>query len=97
MSLLAWIVLAVMIPLSVWAWRLEPGRAAREEFAQMWRVGPWGKQVLIDFYALELVLALWMLTHASVHESWVLAGVCIAAMPIFGAMPAAVYWLIAVV
>ena len=58
----------------------------------MWQIGPWGKQVIVDFYALELMLALWMVAHAAAHGTWILVALCIAAMPVFGAMPAAVYW-----
>ena len=94
MTFFAILVLLVMIPLSIWAWRLKPGVQAREEFIAMWRVGPWGKQVITDFYALEVMLALWMLSHAATHGSWLLVVPCIIAMPIFGAMPAAIYWLL---
>ena len=95
MRFIALAVLAVMIPLSTWAWRRKPGRQAQDEFIRMWQVGPWGKQVITDFYALELMLALWMVAHAAAHGTWILVALCIAAMPVFGAMPAAVYWLAA--
>ena len=68
-----------------------------EEFLRMWNVGPWGKQVITDFYALELMLALWMITDAATRAAWtawLAAIVSIAAMPVFGAMPAAIYWLL---
>ena len=96
MNVFAALVLIVMVPLSIWAWRLKPGREAQAEFIAMWKIGPWGKQVITDFYALELILALWMLSHAAAHATWVLAIVCILAMPVFGAMAAALYWLLAV-
>ena len=96
MALFAVLVLLIMVPLTIWAWRRKPGRAAQAEFQSMWRLGPWGKQVITDFYALELMLALWILSHASAHDTWTLAIACILAMPVFGAMPAALYWLLAV-
>lgn len=96
MSLLAVLVLLVMLPLSIWAYRQRPGSGAKDEFAAMWRVGPWGKQIITDFFALEVMLMAWMLSHAYVHGTWVLALVCSITMPIFGAMPAAIYWLLAV-
>ena len=96
MAFIAALVLVVMLPLSIWAWRLKPGRAAQAEFVAIWKIGPWGKQVIADFYALELVLALWMLSHAAAHQAWAVAIPCIVAMPVFGAMPAALYWLVSV-
>jgi hypothetical protein len=96
MAFFAALVLLVMVPLSIWAWRLKPGRAAQAEFLAIWRLGPWGKQIITDFYALEIVLSLWMLSHASAHGGWAFAIACTLAMPIFGAMPAALYWLLAV-
>jgi hypothetical protein len=84
-----------MVPVTIWAWRLEPGRGALAEFHRIWQTGPWGKQLNFDFSALELILALWMLSHAAANESWTLAIACVVAMPVFGAMPAALYWLLA--
>jgi hypothetical protein len=40
------------------------------------------------------VLALWMLTDAGSHGTWARAIACIVAMPIFGSMSAALYWLL---
>jgi hypothetical protein len=96
MTLIAALVLLVMAPLSIWAWRRKPGRAAQAEFLAMWHMGPWGKQIITDFYALELVLTLWMVSHAAGHGTWAVAIPCLVAMPVFGAMPAALYWLVSV-
>ena len=92
------IAIATIVALSVmfgWAWRITPGRAAGDQFLEIWRTRPWGTQVILDFYALELVLALWMLSDAAARGAWWAATVCLAAMPIFGAVPAAAYWLLA--
>jgi hypothetical protein len=88
------IVVVVSVALvSVWAVRESPDALA--EFGAMWR-RPWGKQVFLDFYGLEVVLLLWMIPHASETGSWVAFGLCAATMPFFGAMSAAAYWLLAV-
>jgi hypothetical protein len=50
-------------------------------------------QLMLDFFALEVVLAMWMISDGVERGAWGLAGVCVAAMPLFGAIPAAVYWL----
>jgi hypothetical protein len=93
MDAVAIVLLAVLVPLFVWAWWRRPGQAAAAQFVDMWRMTPWGKQVIIDFFALETVLALWMLADAASRGAWLLATACIVAMPLFGAMPAALYWL----
>lgn len=62
----------------------------------VWSFSPWGKQFMIDFWGLEIMLALWMVSHALAQGSLGLAIGCIVLMPIFGAMPAAAYWLFAV-
>ena len=49
-----------------------------------------------DFVGLEVVLVLWMATHAYEAGSWLVFGLCVATMPLFGAMSAAAYWLVAV-
>ncbi len=54
------------------------------------------KQLLIYLCGLEVVLVLWMATHAYEAGSWLVFGLCIATMPLFGAMSAAAYWLVAV-
>ena len=60
------------------------------------RTSPWGKQLLLDFCGLEVVLVLWMATHAYEAGSWLVFGLCVATMPLFGAMSAAAYWLVAI-
>jgi hypothetical protein len=87
------VVLVCVAFVSVWAVRKSPDALA--EFASMWR-RPWGKQVFLDFYGLEIVLLLWMIPHASESGSWVAFGLCAATMPFLGAMSAAAYWLLAV-
>ena len=94
MSAIAFAVLVLMVPLSVWAWRQRPGTQAKDEFLQIWRNGPWGKQIIVDFYALQLLLALWMIADASEKGLWLEAVLCIGLMPVLGAMSAAVYWLL---
>lgn len=94
MNAVAVVVLVVMLVVSVWSWRLAPARAMAEQLAGIWNVQPWGKQLLLDFFGLEAVLALWMIADASAHGSWTAAIVCIVALPPFGAMSAALYWLI---
>src|SRR5262245_6942047 len=93
MTLAALAVIAAWVVVSVWAWRLGPGRRAADQFLEIWR-GPWGKQFYVDFFGLQVVLALWMLGDAAARGAWPLAVACIAAMPIFGALPAALYWLL---
>jgi hypothetical protein len=93
MSLIATIVLAVVGSVSVWAWRSLPGRKAADQFLHIWSL-PWGKQLMLDFFGLEAMLALWMVTDAMSAGTWASAVICIAAMPIFGSMSAAAYWLL---
>lgn len=93
MNLVALVVLVVLVSVSAWAWRRHPGRAAADEFAAIW-TRPWGKQLILDFFGLEAVLALWMLSDAASRGSFTPAIACIAAMPIFGSMSAALYWLL---
>ena len=95
MTALALGVLVTVAAVSVWALRLRPGRLAVADFAQVWGSSAWGKQLLVDFYGLEVVLALWMVRHAVTHDSLLQAVVCIVLMPVFGAMSAAAYWLLA--
>ena len=93
------IALAVLISIagvSILALLRRPGSLAIEDFAHIWGFSPWGKQVLLDFGGLEIMLALWMVSHALAHDSLALAVGCIVVMPIFGAMSAAVYWLLGV-
>jgi hypothetical protein len=96
MTAIALAVLVAVAAVSVWALRLRPGLLALEDFARIWASSAWGKQLLVDFYGLEVMLALWMLGHATAHDSLGTAAACIAAMPVFGAMAAAAYWLLAV-
>lgn len=93
MNAIAVVVLATMIAVSIWAWRLRPGSQAAEQFIDIWRL-PWGKQLLLDFVGLEIVLAFWMISDAISHGTWILAVACMALMPIFGSMSAATYWLL---
>ena len=96
MTALALLVLIAVAAITVWAFVRRPGSLAGEDFAHVWSFSPWGKQFMVDFYGLEIVLALWMVSHALVHDSLVLAIGCIVLMPVLGAMPAAAYWLIGV-
>ena len=93
MKLVALFVLVLVLSLSIWAWRLLPGRKASAQFLQIWTM-PWGRQLIVDFFGLEIVLALWMIRDALSAGSWISAIACIGAMPIFGSMAAAVYWLL---
>jgi len=93
---LAALVLLVVAAMTVVAWRAQPGLGAGEAFRDLWRSGPWARQVFLDFAGLEIVLALWMVSHAATQGSWLLVGVCIATMPLLGAMSAALYWIVAV-
>jgi len=86
-------VLVVLVFVSVWAWRLVPAQKAADQFREIWRM-PWGRQLLLDFFGLEIVLALWMFADAAARGTWVAAVVCIVAMPVFGSMSAALYWLL---
>ena len=51
---------------------------------------------MVDFWGLEIMLGLWMIQHALAADELALAIGCIVLMPVFGAMPAAAYWLIAI-
>jgi hypothetical protein len=93
MTVVALIVIAAWTGVSVWAWKAAPGRQAGEQFLGIWRL-PWGKQFYVDFFGLETILALWMLADAGARGAYTLAVICIAAMPLFGALPAALYWLL---
>ena len=94
MKALAAALVVLLVPLFAWAWRVKPGRAAADQFVEIWRLRPWGKQLTLDFVALEVVLAMWMLDDAAVRGVWWPAGAAIATMPILGAMPAALYWML---
>lgn len=96
MNALALVVLLAVASVSLWAFRRRPGRLVGDDFLHVWRFSPWGKQFLLDFCGLEVILALWMVSHGLAHDALPLAIACIATMPVFGAMPAALYWLFAV-
>ena len=96
MSAVAISVLLAVAAVSVWALRRRPGSLAGEDFVHVWSFSPWGKQFMLDFWGLEVMLALWMLRHAIEQDELGPAIACIALMPVFGAMPAAAYWLFAV-
>jgi len=91
--IVALIVIAAWAVITLHAWRAMPGRQAADQFGGIWRL-PWGKQFFVDFFGLETILALWMLSDAAARGAWTLALVCTAAMPIFGAAAAALYWLL---
>jgi len=93
MDVVALLVVAAWLAVTVWAWTRAPLRAAAEQFLAIWRLA-WGKQVYVDFFGLQAVLALWMLSDGATHGALLRAVVCIAAMPVLGALPAAAYWLL---
>lgn len=93
MNFVAMLVLVTLVSVSAWAWRLVPGRKAADQFKDIWN-RPWGKQLMLDFFGLEIILALWMIRDAASGGTWVSAIVCIVAMPMFGSMAAAAYWLL---
>jgi hypothetical protein len=95
MDLIAIAVILIVAGVSVWALRLRAAQAI-DDFRAIWANGPWGKQLMLDFGGLEVVLVLWMVTHASAAGTWLSFAICAAAMPIFGSMAAAAYWLLAV-
>lgn len=92
MDAVAALVLVVVLAVSVWA--LVAGRRAADQLADIWNLKPWGRQVYVDFLGLEVILALWILEDASRAGTWTAAIVSIVAMPVFGAMSAAAYWLL---
>jgi hypothetical protein len=93
MQLVALAVIAAWCSVTLWAWRAAPGRQAAEQFIGIWQ-RPWGKQFYVDFFGLEAILGFWMLADASARGSWAFAIACIVAMPVGGALPAALYWLL---
>ncbi len=93
-----WIAALVLLTIgsaTVWAFRRSPGWGFAEEFGSI-RTLPWGRQVVLDFFGLEVVLALFMVSHAAGSGTWLALIVCLALMPIFGSSAAAAYWLLAV-
>jgi heme A synthase len=95
MEIVASAVILVYLAVSAWALRARRGNLAAEDFLHVWRFSPWGKQFMVDFYCLEIVLGLWMVPHALANDSVLLAIVCLATMPILGALPPAAYLLLA--
>ena len=96
MNIAALVVLLGVAVLSIWAWRQRPAAQLVGDFGSIWQASPWGKQLLVDFYGLEVILILWMTTHAYESGGWLVFGICVATMPLFGTMSAAAYWLLAV-
>ena len=94
MNAVAVVVLVGMLVVSAWSWIGAPARAMADQFKAIWDVTPWGKQLMLDFFGLEAILALWMVTDARATASWVAAIACIVTLPLFGSMSAAVYWLL---
>jgi hypothetical protein len=97
MNVIAALTIALLAPVFVWAWRQAPGEQAKQQFLDVWRTKPWGTQIVVDFFFLEAMLALWMASDAAIRASWiawVACIICIVAMPVFGAIPAAIYWLL---
>ena len=97
MEIVALVVLLVVAAFSLWAWYQRPAAQFVEDFGSIWGASPWGKQLLVDFSGLAIVLVLWMTTHAYETGNWLIYGICVATMPLLGAMSAAAYWLLAVV
>ena len=93
MNIIAIIVIAAWVAVSVWAWMRAPGQQAADQFRGVWKI-PWGKQFYVDFFGLQIVLALWMLTDAAAHDTMIRAVVCLVTMPVLGAFAAAAYWLL---
>ena len=93
MSIAALTVVAAWLVVSAWAWRRAPARQAADQFRHIWQI-PWGKQFYVDFFGLQVVLALWMFADAAARGTLPLAIACVVTMPVFGALSAAVYWLL---
>lgn len=95
MTAIAAATLVAVLGLTVWALaRTGPDTAA--ELGRIWSTGPWPKQIVADFYGLEIILALWMIQHAGANDAtWILIP-CLLTMPVLGASSAAAYWLLAV-
>ena len=92
---IAGLVLLIVGSATVWAYRRSPGSGLVEQFRSILAL-TWGKQVVVDFYGLQVVLALFMVTHALGSGAWLTLSVCLALMPFLGASAAAAYWLLAV-
>ena len=95
MTLAATLTLVAVLGITLWA-ASRSGSETLPELGRIWNTGPWPRQVVADFYGLEVILALWMIQHAAQHEStWILIP-SLLTMPILGATSAAAYWLLAV-
>jgi hypothetical protein len=57
MTAIALLVLLTVAAVSVWALRLRPGRLGGEDFVHVWSFSAWGKQFMVDFLGLEVMLA----------------------------------------
>ena len=90
---IALLVLLVFAGATAWAFARSSGLAT--EFMSIGSL-PWGRQILIDFYGLEVMLALFMVSHAAASGTWLALIVCLVLMPFLGAGAAAAYWLAAV-
>ena len=91
---IAALVLLAVASTTIWALVRSPA-GFFDQFQSMWAM-PWGRQVVIDFYGLEVVLALFMITHAVGSGSWFVLVACLVLMPFLGASAAAAYWLFAI-
>ena len=97
MNTMDWVAAGVLLAVaSTTVWALVRDRTGIIELGQFMWGKPWGKQILLDFYGLEVVLALFMISHATGTEAWLVLIVCLSLMPFLGASAAAAYWLIAV-
>lgn len=95
MTSAAALTLVCVLGLSVWA-LARTGPQTLTELGDIWAAGPWPKQIVADFYGLEIILALWMIQHAGLHETYWILVPCLVTMPLLGASSAAAYWLLAV-
>lgn len=87
--------IAVLVQ-TIRAFRAQPGDEGGREVVRIWRSSQWAKQFFVDFYGLVIVLALWMTSHAAANDTWWIALPCLLTMPVLGAMPAALYWILCV-
>jgi hypothetical protein len=94
MDVVAAIVLVGVLGVSLWSWRQAPARKMADQFVGIWQVRPWGRQFFVDFFGLEVILALWMIADVERGGSWAAAVIYIVLMPFFGAASAALYWLV---
>jgi len=94
-KLIAIAVVVAYLVVTVQALRGRPGGLAAQDFLHVWRFSPWGKQFIVDFYGMEVVLGVFVVSHALANGTLTLALVCLALMPALGALPPAVYLLVA--